>query len=249
MKNFRRSFLILPVLLFVFGMAVAQEKGSQPPASAQTETTAQPQAASPEKELNKAAEGENPGKGGKEEEEEENIGLKQSPMVKTLGAKLGLSPQAAYWVFWSLNFAVVLGVILWAVKSKVLVALRERTLLIRKSMDEARKASDAAMAKLKEIESRLARLDVEIGHLKDQADKEFTIEEERVKLAAMEEAKRVVEFAEIEIATAAKAARRDLKAFAAELAVNLAEKKIQIDPQTDQKLVSTFVNDLGKDGK
>jgi F0F1-type ATP synthase membrane subunit b/b' len=59
----------------------------------------------------------------------------------------------------------------------------------------------------------------------------------------------VVELAELEIAAAAKAARRDLKAFSAELAVSLAEKKIQIDPETDQRLVSTFVSDLGKDGK
>ena len=85
--------------------------------------------------------------------------------------------------------------------------------------------------------------------MRNQADQEFTIEEQRIKQAAAEDAKRVVELAELEIASAAKAARRDLKAFAAELAVSLAEKKIQIDPQTDQRLVSTFVSDLGKDGK
>jgi len=242
--------LIFAVLAFALGIAAAQEQGSQPPASTtQAQPTSQPQNSSVGRDLTTATEAGRGQDGSKEEEEEENVGLKQSPIVKKLGSKMGLSPTAAYWLFWCLNFAVVVGLILWALKSKVLASLRERTVLIRKSMDEAKKTSEAAMAKLKEIENRLARLDVEIGQLKNQADQEFTIEEQRIKQAAAEDAKRVVEVAEQEIASAAKAARRDLKAFAAELAVSLAEKNIQIDQQTDQRLVSTFVSDLGKDGK
>jgi len=250
MKNLFRSFVLASFLIFALGVISAQEQGSQPSQNPPAQTSAQPEnSSSPGKDLTRAAEAGLPGKGAKEEEEEENIGLKQSPMVKTLGAKLGLSPIAAYWLFWCLNFAVVLAAILWLIKSKVLVSMKERTALIRKSMDEARKASDAAMAKLKDIESRLTRLDGEVAGLKAQAERDFAVEEQRIKQAAEEDAKRVVEFAENEIATAAKTARRDLKAFAAELAVSLAEKKIQIDPQTDQHLVSTFTNDLGKDGK
>ena len=249
MKIILRSALIFAVLAFVLGVAAAQEHGSQPASTTQAQPTSQPQSSSVGKDLTTASEAGQGQDGAKEEEEEENVGLKQSPIVKKLGSKIGLSPTAAYWLFWCLNFAVVVGLILWALKSKVLASLRERTVLIRKSMDEAKKTSEAAMARLKEIESRLARLDVEIGQLKNQADQEFTIEEQRIKQAAAEDAKRVVELAELEIASAAKAARRDLKAFAAELAVSLAEKKIQIDPQTDQRLVSTFVSDLGKDGK
>lgn len=259
MKNFVRSVVLISFLTFTMGMVFAQEHGSQPAPSAQAEPAnqgpAQPESSSPGRDLTQASEagipeqGVTKAKGGKEEEEEENIGLKQSPMVKAIGAKLGLSPVAAYWVFWCLNFAIVLGVIIWAVKSKLLASMRERTVLIRKSMDEAKKASDTAMARLKEIESRLSRLDGEVAELKSQAEKDFMSEEARIQQAASDDAKRVVEFAETEISAAAKAARRELKAFAAELAVTLAEKKIQVDPQTDQQLVSTFVNDLGKDGK
>lgn len=253
MKNLFRSIVLASFLVFALGFVSAQEHGSQAAPAGQNQpaaqASAQPETSSPGKDLTRAAEAGVPGKGAKEEEEEENIGLKQSPMVKTIGAKLGLSPVAAYWLFWCLNFAVVLAAILWLVKSKVLVSMRERTVLIRKSMDEARKASDAAMARLKDIESRLTRLDGEVAELKMQAEKDFKTEEQRIQQAATDDAKRVVEFAEMEISAAAKTARRELKAFAAELAVNLAEKKIQIDPQTDQQLVDSFVNDLGKDGK
>ncbi len=257
MKRLLHTVLLLAFLTVALGITFAQEQGTHPDTT-QTEPAkqapAQPEASSPGKDLTQASEagapeGKAKEKGGKEEEEEENIGLKQSPIVRTLGAKLGLSPVAAYWVFWCLNFAVVLAVILWAVKSKVLVSMRERTVLIRKSMDEAKKASEAAMARLSDIEGRLSKLDGEVAVLKAQAEKDFSTEEARIRQAAEDDAKRVVEFAETEISAAAKAARRDLKAFAAELAVELAEKKIQIDPQTDRQLVSTFVNDLGKDGK
>ena len=43
-------------------------------------------------------------------------------------------------------------------------------------------------------------------------------------------------------------ARRELKAYAATLAVNLAEKKIHVDPQTDEALVNSFVRELGGNG-
>jgi F0F1-type ATP synthase membrane subunit b/b' len=44
-------------------------------------------------------------------------------------------------------------------------------------------------------------------------------------------------------------AQRELKAYAAELAVSLAEKRIKVDAATDRALVETFVGQLGKDGK
>jgi F0F1-type ATP synthase membrane subunit b/b' len=44
-------------------------------------------------------------------------------------------------------------------------------------------------------------------------------------------------------------AQRDLKSFAAGLAVDLAEKKIHVDDATDKALVSGFAAQLGKDGK
>ena len=251
MKNLLRILVLISLLTFALGIAFAQEQGSQSVPAAQSEPAKQPaaQPSSPGQDLTRATEAGEPTRGKKEEEEEENVGLKQSPMVKALGAKLGLSPAAAYWLFWCLNFAIVVAAFIWLVKSKLLASMRERTVLIRKSMDEARKASDAAMSRLKDIEARLARLDGEVADLRGQAEKDFKVEEQRIQQAAAEDAKRVIEFAETEIAVAAKTARRELKAFAAELAVNLAEKKIQIDTQTDQRLVSTFVNDLGKDGK
>ena len=54
--------------------------------------------------------------------------------------------------------------------------------------------------------------------------------------------------AEQEIEMAANAARRELKSYVAELAVELAEKKIRVSKDTDEALVRAFTAHLGKDG-
>ena len=79
-------------------------------------------------------------------------------------------------------------------------------------------------------------------------EKEAAAEEERIKAATAEDARRIVESAQQEIAAAAKAARRELTVFAADLAVSLAAKQIQVDGNTDRVLVRRFAGQLSDDG-
>ncbi len=51
--------------------------------------------------------------------------------------------------------------------------------------------------------------------------------------------------AEQEIAAASEAARRDLTAYAADLAIALAKEQIHVDPGTDSNLVRNFADRLG----
>src|SRR4029077_9337938 len=109
--------------------------------------------------------------------------------------------------------------------------------------------SDEARRRLAEIESRLMKLDVEIGMMRDAAEKDAAAEEARIQAAAQEEARKMVGAAQQEIAAAAKAARRELTAYAADLAVGLAQKQIHVDAATDQALVRNFGAELGTGGK
>ena len=78
------------------------------------------------------------------------------------------------------------------------------------------------------------------------AEKEAASEEARIKAAAAEDARKIVESAEQEIAAAAKLARRELTAYAADLAVSLAAQQIKVDPATDQALVRDFGQKLSQ---
>ena len=76
------------------------------------------------------------------------------------------------------------------------------------------------------------------------AEAEAAAEEARIRTAAEEESRRIVEGAQAEIESSARVAQRELKAYAAELAVTLAEQRIQVDPNTDRGLVQKFSREL-----
>lgn len=181
--------------------------------------------------------------------EDENAQFKHSPSVELLAKLTGLRPESAYWVAVVANFAIVIAVVAWFSKNKLPTIFRARTSSIQKALEEARHASEEARRRLTDIESRLARLDEEISHMRETMEKEAVAEETRIRAAADEEVRRIVESAEQEIAVVARSARRELTEYAADLAVSLATKQIQIDGSTDQMLVRRFLQQLANDGR
>src|SRR5215471_7966287 len=227
-------FLALFSLSTMVATASAQEKQS-PPSS---EAASSKQAAPNDQESAKETHG---------EEADPNEAFRHADSVKLVARITGLSLDAAYWLCVVLNFVIVFA-ILWILLRKVIpAAFRNRTEAIQKRLEEARKASEDARRRLTDVEARLSRLDSEIEQMRREAEAGVKAEEERVMKAAEEERRRIVQSTEQEIATAANAARRELKAYVAELAVSLAEKKIRITESTDETLVRHFASRLGKD--
>jgi F-type H+-transporting ATPase subunit b len=179
------------------------------------------------------------------EEKDANAEFKQSASVRLIAKWTGMSLQHAYWLSVLLNFVVIAAVIVWAARKYLPGIFSARTAAIQKAMQEAQKASEEARRRLAEIESRLMKLDVEIGMMRDAAEREAGAEEARIQVAVQEDARKMVESAQQEIASAAKTARRELTAFAADLAVGLAQKQIRVDAATDQVLVQRFAGELG----
>jgi F-type H+-transporting ATPase subunit b len=179
------------------------------------------------------------------EETDETTQFKQSSSVAFIAKLTGLSLGNAYFFSVLLNFAAVAALIVWAGKKSLPGIFRARTAAIQKAMQEAQKASEEARQRLAEIENRLRRLDGEIGMMRNAAEKEADAEDARIQSAAEEDARKIVEGAQQEIAAAAKAARRQLTAYAADLAVGLAQKQIRIDAATDEVLLRNFARELG----
>jgi F-type H+-transporting ATPase subunit b len=186
--------------------------------------------------------------------EDNNAALKHSSSVQLVSKLTGLNLESAYWFCLALNFGVIAGVIFWFSRKSLPGMFRNRTASIQKAMEDARKASEEANRRLADIESRLSRLGTEIGEMRASAEKDAAAEEERIKAAAAEDARKIIASAEQEIAAAAKSARRELTAYAADLAVALARKQIHVDAATDQALVRSFAqqikaSDAGPKGK
>jgi len=153
------------------------------------------------------------------EEKDEMAEFKQSASVRGIARLTGLNLQQSYWLSVVLNFVVIAAAIGWAARKYLPGMFRDRTAAIQKAMQEAQKASEEARARLAEIESRLLKLDSEIDAIRDSAEKEGAAEATRIKVSTEEEAHKIVTAAEQEISAAAKAARRQLTAYAADLAV------------------------------
>lgn len=164
--------------------------------------------------------------------------------AQKIAERTGLSLEQATWLGTLINFAVIAGAIIWASKKNLPAMFHNRTASIQRAMAEARKTSEEANHRLADIETRLSRLGTEIQEMRSAGEKEAANEEARIKAAAIEDAKRIVQSAEQEIGAAARTARRDLTAYAADLAVSLARKQIHVDAKTDQDLIRGFAQHL-----
>jgi len=174
--------------------------------------------------------------------------IRNAPAVKFIARHTGLTNNQAYWLCIGLNFAVIFFAIAGLLRKKLPGYFGGRTAMIQKGIEEARKTSEDARRRLADVEGRLSRLDTEIASMRREADENAKAEEQRILAAGEEEHRRIVASAEQEIEMTANAARRELKAYVAELAVELAEKKIRVSKDADEALVRAFTTQLGKDG-
>ena len=246
----RRALSVyFPLLILLLASAVAQEQstGSQAGDSSSTQQQQNHKANDSRSNGNDQSTkfGAQLGKGSREAaDEDETTEFKQSASVAFLARITGMSLKHAYWLAVVLNFAVVAVAIFWFSKKILPGMFRDRTAAIQKAIEEARKASADANRRLSEIEARLSKLDVEIGSMRAAAEREAVAEEQRIKAAAEEDTRKIIESAEQEIAAAAKQARRELTAYAADLAVSLAQRQIHVDAAIDQVLVRSFTDQL-----
>jgi F-type H+-transporting ATPase subunit b len=181
--------------------------------------------------------------------EEGSAQFKHSPPVRWISRLTGLNLEQSYLLGMGINFAIVAGVIIWISRKNLPAMFRNRTAMIQKAMEEARQTSADANRRLAEIEARLSKLDLEIGEMRATAEKEAVAEEQRIKAAADEDAQKIVDSVGQEITAAVRTARRELTAYAADLAVALARKQIHVDTSTDQTLVQRFARQLSNGEK
>jgi F-type H+-transporting ATPase subunit b len=238
----RATAMTLLIMTMSLAAAVSSRAQQQSPAPRQQQRQASPRQRGPAQELaheTREAAG---------EEKDETEEFKQSASVQLIARLTGLTPANAFLLSSLLNFAIIAAVIIWAGRKYLPGLFSARTAAIQKAMQEAQKASEEARRRLAEIENRLMKLDGEIGMMRDAAEKEATAEEARIQAAAQQDARKIVETAQQEIASAAKSARRELTAYAADLAVGLAKKQIHVDAGTDQALLRNFAGELGAEG-
>lgn len=150
-------------------------------------------------------------------------------------------------VYKIINFVILVGALGYLLRKPLGDFLAGRSEAIRKSLEEGRKALEASEAQLRAIEDKLAKLEEEIARFKAASAQEMQAERERLRHAAEAEAGRMLAFARAQIESAARAARLELKAYAAGQAVELAERTVRerLDEAGQRRLVDQFVREAG----
>ncbi|HSC45948.1 MAG TPA: hypothetical protein VLC94_08960 [Candidatus Acidoferrum sp.] len=156
------------------------------------------------------------------------------------------SAAAATEIFKWINFAIVAGALIWVFAKILPPIFRANAENISSAITKATAAKAEADRQLNDAQQRLARLEDEVRSLRAEAQKDAAAEAERHRAMAQSDVERVAIAAKAEIAAAERAARIELKALAAKLAVDNAESLVakQLTPQTQEALVASFVDSL-----
>jgi F-type H+-transporting ATPase subunit b len=258
-KNTHRLALGIVWICLALGMVVAQEHGaSASSSSAPSKQTSKPDQSAATQQNPNAEFSEELAKTSQEAAKEAGIeGAKvamelkgeHSPVVSWIGRVIKIGPERAYLLSLIINFGILIAFFWVLLKGKIPQMFRERTATIQKGIKEAQAASADASRRLTDIETRLTKLDTEVAEIRASAENEAAAEEARIRQAAEDDKHKIVQAVETEVEAIARNARRELKSYAATLAVDLASRKIRVDETTDKALVHEFVDQLGKDGK
>jgi F0F1-type ATP synthase membrane subunit b/b' len=147
-----------------------------------------------------------------------------------------------------INLSLLVGALAFVLRKPLADFFAQRSASIRKGLEEGRKALEASQAQLKAVEEKLRHLEQEIAAFKASAAREMEAERERLKLAAAEEAEKILQSARAQTEAAVRAAKLELKSYAAEQAVKSAEEIIRrrLDEAGRMKLVSDFLAKVEK---
>jgi len=186
-----------------------------------------------------------PGEQNNKEEQQIN-GFLHAPAVKALARFLHLSLDATDNIFLGINYAIIFLVVLIPLARFMPKVLRGRKQTLRHNLESARKLTEEATARLTAVEAQLAKLGEDIAKFRGEVEAELKSDEARIKGTIEEERARIVAAAEQEIGLAAVQARRGLRKFAAELAVDHAARQLALSPETDRSLVAEFAENIAR---
>jgi F-type H+-transporting ATPase subunit b len=144
------------------------------------------------------------------------------------------------------NFAILVGVLVYFLKSPLVGFLVSRSAQIRQELVAASELRAAASAQLADIQAKMATLPGELEALKQQGAADVQSEQARIAEAATHERERLLTQTRREIDMRLRIAKRELTEHAAALAVQVAEQRIKrvITPDDQVRLIDRYSSQL-----
>ena len=172
-------------------------------------------------------------------------------------------PDAKPWFYWPakwFNFVALCGLLYWVLVvppgvirdifsfSGLKVILSERAASIFAARDLAAQQSEDATQVLSASEQRLSKIDEEVATLVEEAHRDAEREKVRALEDGKQQAERIIEVAEREVSNERVGAKRELRTFVAELAVNMAATNLadHLTPDDHNELIRDYLSRLGR---
>jgi F-type H+-transporting ATPase subunit b len=174
--------------------------------------------------------------------------FRHSPAVQGIAHRLGIDTELAAKIFEDLNSAIMIGAILWLVFRFIPNMYRKRSETLDKQIFDATMATSRAKERLALVEERLSKLDVEVASIREQSERDSAEDERRVHESLETERQRLLASVEQEIESASASARRDLRNYAASLAVERAVSQIHLTEDEDRAMIRAFGQGVHSDG-
>ena len=145
-----------------------------------------------------------------------------------------------------INFCIFAFIMYRLAGQPLMEAVRTRHLKVKKDLDEAAELRQAAAAKLKEYENRLAAVDAEVNTLINQLRADAEAEKAQLIANAETEAERIRRDAESQIATEMLRIRRELRREVVEAAIATARKVIaeNTTAEDQKRLAEQYLREL-----
>jgi F-type H+-transporting ATPase subunit b len=144
------------------------------------------------------------------------------------------------------NFLILFGGLAFVLRKPLKAMLAKRTVDIGETLTQAKAARVEAETKAGRSQARISGLDGEIRKLKAAADEEGRRETERILRAAVDEAERLKKFTRQEVEGQVRLGVRELKAYAAARATDLARERIRkrLTPEIQAALIEKSIDKL-----
>jgi F-type H+-transporting ATPase subunit b len=149
------------------------------------------------------------------------------------------------------NFAILAIALGYGIGKYAPAMFRTRTAEIQKGIAEAQQVKRDSEKRAAEMDARMNRLGADIEEFRNHAKADMDREGERIRRETAAQIERIRHQTALEIETAGKTARRELREYAADLALDLAGQRIiaqmgsRTGPAAEAGLIAEFVKDLG----
>ena len=170
------------------------------------------------------------------------------PALAQEGAKADPAESTVGSIFKWINFLIVFGAIAFLIGKHGGAFFRANAKEISASIVEATAVKAEADRELRETEAKVGRLDQDLTTMREEAQRNWAAESERLRASSVVEIEKINQAARGELAASERAAQQQLRQVAAALSVERAAALVsaRMNPEIRSKMFQSFLDKLGK---